>query len=250
MQNRMQTNSFGSAAGGFAAGLILGAGIMALFDPQAGRTRRALTAQKAGRLARVAGKTIQGRSKDVSNRLTGFVAERRRDNDLPSDDVLEARVRSRLGRLVSHPGAIEVDTCDGCVILYGDILDHEADDLINEIESVPGVLQIEDQLDRFTDASHVPSLQGGRTRGRSRSGMIAGGMGGLFGLVAIGTLGYAAIRFLDVDLDDVLGASTFVTASGGDTLVCDTTDLESLERTGPLPDWAEHTEGITIDRRR
>ena len=59
--------------GGFAAGAL----VMYVFDPDRGRRRRALARDKAIHAARVASDTIGARSRDLSNRARGVVAETR-----------------------------------------------------------------------------------------------------------------------------------------------------------------------------
>jgi uncharacterized membrane protein len=106
---------------------------------------------------------------DVGHRARGLAAKTRSQlgRDEPSDEVLIDRIRSEMGRVVSHPRAIEVRAENGCVCLYGDVLTHEADELIRRIERVRGVHELDDQLQRLAAPGDVPSLQGGRLR-RSR----------------------------------------------------------------------------------
>jgi len=102
----------------------------------------------------------------VRNRARGLAAEMRSlvSSEEVSDEKLVARVRSRMGRFVSHPSAIEVRADQGRVTLSGPILAHEVDDLLSNISSVPGVTEIDDQLEVHKQAGDVPGLQGGRPR--------------------------------------------------------------------------------------
>lgn len=86
-----------------------------------------------------------------------------KNHDAP-DDVLAARVRSKLGRVVSHPHAIHVEAHDGCVSLSGPILANEVDALMNCAARVPGVHRVEQNLAVYEQAAEVPGLQGGRPR--------------------------------------------------------------------------------------
>jgi len=69
-------------------------------------------------------------------------------------------VRARLGRLVSHPGAIDVTTNKGTVIVSGPIFDAEVGQLLKGVAAVPGVGAIENRLEPHRDADHVSALQG------------------------------------------------------------------------------------------
>src|SRR5512141_3002943 len=87
-----------------------GAALMYLFDPDRGKRRRALARNEMTHAAKVAGDMTGKIRRDVRNHVLGVLAEAEslfRKNGALSDDVLEARVRSKLGRVVSHPSAIE-----------------------------------------------------------------------------------------------------------------------------------------------
>ena len=74
-----------------------------------------------------------------------------------SDDKLVERVRSKMGRYVSHPRAIEVMAQDGCVCLRGPILTHEAKGLLNAVRSVRGVRELDIQLEPHNTAETIPA---------------------------------------------------------------------------------------------
>jgi uncharacterized membrane protein len=157
----------GAALAG-AAGL--GASVMFLLDPDRGARRRALLRDKTAHALRRTGDVLDKGSRDLRYRLRGVVAETRalfRDGRV-SDDVLVQRVRSRMGRAVTHPHAIEVGARDGRVTLRGPILAGDRAKLVSAVAAVPGVTGIDDQLEVHEQADAVPSLQGGhrRTAGR------------------------------------------------------------------------------------
>jgi BON domain len=149
----------------FLAGACVGAAAMSLADPIGGARRRAVVRDKVTRAAR---KTIDGldaTGRDVSNRAAGvWWSTRRRltSEDVP-DHVLVQRVRSALGRFVSHPRAITVDANSGSVTLKGQILTSEVRPLMRAVARVPGVHEIHDFLEQHERADNVPSLQGGST---------------------------------------------------------------------------------------
>ena len=71
------------------------------------------------------------------------------------------RVRARLGRLVSHPHAIQVGARRGHVTLSGPILEREVEPLLTAVRNVWGVSDVEDRLVAYERAENIPSLQGG-----------------------------------------------------------------------------------------
>jgi BON domain-containing protein len=159
----------------FATGAAVGATAMCLFDPGRGGRRRALLRDKVASATHKTGGALDALGRDAYNRARGVVAETwsavRTDEVTPRK--LEDRVRAELGRVVSHPRAIDVTaTDDGCVCLCGPVLTAEADAAISAARSVRGVCSVEDQLERHETAEGVSSLQGGRQRPGRRSALL------------------------------------------------------------------------------
>ncbi|HLN97535.1 MAG TPA: SRPBCC family protein [Pyrinomonadaceae bacterium] len=153
----------------------VGAGLMYLFDPDRGKRRRGLVQNKVTHLARVASDAGGKTKRDIRNHLIGAFAEVESlfiEDQPPSDAVLEARVRSRLGRIVSHPGAVGVKAVDGLVILTGQILAAEAHPLLDSVIAIRGVKNIENDLEIHEHADDIPALQGGRKRQGARFGPL------------------------------------------------------------------------------
>jgi hypothetical protein len=150
----------------FTRGLVLGAGLMYLMDPTEGARRRARVRDKGVRAWHRSGRVMGKAGRDLRNRARGRVAEvagRLRPGDAP-DWVIEERVRSKLGRLVSHPGALEVESVGGVVTLSGPILRHETHSLLSAVRAVQGVVDVENRLEQHESGEHIPALQGGAPR--------------------------------------------------------------------------------------
>jgi uncharacterized membrane protein len=146
----------------------VGAGALAtyFFDAQQGRRRRAVLRDKIyGRLSH-AGEASRVVGVDLRNRAQGTLAAVRQHvtrQDVP-DEVLAERVRAKLGRVVSHPGAIEVAATGGTVTLSGPILKHEVKRAMQAVWAVPGVHGVLDRLQAHGEPGNVPGLQGGSRR--------------------------------------------------------------------------------------
>ena len=145
-------------------GIGIGAGLMFVFDPERGKRRRAMMRDKvtgtANKLSCTAGKV----NRDLRNRAYGLVAEAKglfKHEDL-TDEVLIDRVRSKIGRVVSHAGAVEVAATDGRVTLSGPVPANEADKLVRGVRLVRGVKDVENQLEVHEQAGDIPALQGPR----------------------------------------------------------------------------------------
>jgi hypothetical protein len=158
-----RTAGYGSIIGS----LGLGAIVMFFMDPQRGRRRRALVRDQVVHLTNRMRDARRVTAADISNRSRGFraMASRwlRRDRPASDRDVTE-RVRSRLGRVVSHPHALEVAVSDGHVTLSGAILLEEVQPLVSMVKTVEGVRSVEDRMSAYAEAKGVSALQGGRAR--------------------------------------------------------------------------------------
>src|SRR5215213_11880177 len=150
----------------FGAGLGLGTGLMFLLDPDRGRRRRALLRDKGAWAARKTGECWEVTTRDLRNRTQGIVSDiQSRFSSEPVDDtVLVDRVRSKLGRAVSHPGAVQVTAQNSTVTLAGPILASEVPELLACASKVPGVNDVVNNLEAHENADNHPALQGGRER--------------------------------------------------------------------------------------
>lgn len=192
-----------------AACMGIGAGLMYLMEPGRGAGRRARMRDKAASLyndsADFAGKV----QRDLKNRATGMAAEAKSkmkpEEEVPAEK-LEARVRSKLGRVSSHPRAIHVHVSNGRVTLEGPVLADELNGIISAMRSLPGVMEVENRLELHDSAANIPALQGSTRRPREVAELmqtnwspstrfLAGALGGglaIYGMRARGPLAKAS----------------------------------------------------------
>jgi uncharacterized membrane protein len=203
------------------SGLGLGAALMYISDPNKGKRRRAEARNKVTHTVNIANDAIGKTSRDIANRVTGIAAEMESlfTCSKASDDVLSARVRSELGRLVSHPHAIEVAVAEGRVTLSGQILAAEVDELIESASAIRGVTGVENRLEVHEEAGNVSSLQGGRENLGKRFAMmktnwspttrlLAGATGGALALYATKRRGLIGAALAPIGLGMVSRALT------------------------------------------
>ncbi len=147
---------------GFIGGLALGAALMFLLDPRGGRRRRALIRDRLVRGDHQLSHTTDELSARFSNKMKGIAAETRKrfSSQDVDDSVLEARVRSSIGRVLSNPGAIAVLADVGSVTISGPVLASEVSDLLDCVKSVPGVHEVHSQLTVRPAPDGIPGLQG------------------------------------------------------------------------------------------
>lgn len=178
---------------GLLVGAGAGAGLMYLLDPDLGNRRRALMRDQLLRARHLTGDAMDATSRDVRNRARGVVAELRA-RLIPadvSDDVLEERVRARLGQTVRYARSIETSVVDGGVTLRGPVLADDVARVVRRIGQVPGVRGVDNRLDVHAEPGNVLGLQGAqRSSGRgqvlelmqgrlSPMARLATGLGGL-----------------------------------------------------------------------
>jgi hypothetical protein len=180
----------------------LGAAAMYLLDPDRGRRRRAIARDKTRSALNQGTQFLSAARSDARSRLQGLRAAARRvredRGDPPPDPVLVARVRARLGRLVSHPHGVRVDARNGAVRLSGPILKSEHTPLVIAARLVRGVRSVDDSnLVLYDSANGVPALQGdGRAASEAAasewtpavrlSAIAGGGALALYGLTCSG----------------------------------------------------------------
>jgi gas vesicle protein len=154
----------------FGTGIGLGTAAMFLLDPDRGKRRRALVRDKFALATRKTGDCIEVTAHDLRNRTRGTIAaiQSRLSSEQPNDSVLVDRVRSRIGRIVSHPAAIEVTAQNGNVTLSGPVLADEVPHLLSCVKWIHGVQDVSNNLEVHEEAGNHPALQGGRERQGSR----------------------------------------------------------------------------------
>ena len=130
----------------------VGAGLMYFLDPARGRRRRAIVRQKATSAAiqmTDAVVSLGGLSRDMRNRAYGMMAETRsrlRCEDV-DDEVLEARVRAKMGHKIHHADKVTVTADHGRVTLAGQVIAAEAEAMRACVAAVRGVKQIADETE-------------------------------------------------------------------------------------------------------
>jgi hypothetical protein len=151
-----------------------------------GRRRRAVAGDKMLHFWRKTRNAADAAARDMRNRAVGTTEEiRSRFRDQPvSDDVMVERVRSKMGRVTSHPSAITVTCAEGCVTLSGPVLSNEAGALLRCVNKVKGVKSVDNRLQLHDSAEGVAALQGGSTlsdrgmAGASNRWIMLGATGG------------------------------------------------------------------------
>ena len=156
---------------------LAGAALMFFLDPVTGRRRRALARDRFSRGLNRAERFGRAAARDIANRATGVRSKAAgRQPRVISDDVLRDRVKTTLGRVVSHPGAVHVMVERGVVRLDGAVLTDELKPLFEAITGVDGVREIDNRLLVSDHGEHIPGLQGAGTpprrtiRSRTRVG--------------------------------------------------------------------------------
>ncbi len=137
-------------------GIALGAIAMYIADPVQGRRRRALIQDKLTHVTHSTSRLMDQTLHDAHNRWSGLQASAMRmispRQAKPIDDhVLEARVRSRLGRAMSHMRDVKVHAHQGAVTLSGNLDSEEQEKVLRLVAAIPGVESVVGPLEKHTE---------------------------------------------------------------------------------------------------
>jgi osmotically-inducible protein OsmY len=132
----------------FALAGAIGAALAYFFDPDNGRRRRKIAADKAGKLVRKTGQQAQGAAAQAQGLKEKASHRSEQEKPQPDDVTLARKVESEIFRDADVPkGQINVNVEDGVVYLRGEL---EQPDLIDDLEAqarkVQGVLGVENLL--------------------------------------------------------------------------------------------------------
>jgi osmotically-inducible protein OsmY len=138
----------------FALAGAIGAAIAYFLDPDNGRRRRKLLADKTGKYVRQGARQAQGVGAQAQGLKAQATHRQEQDKPEPDDVTLARKVETEIFRDADVPkGRINVNAEDGVVYLRGEL---EQPDLIKDLESqarkVQGVLGVENLL-------HVPGQE-------------------------------------------------------------------------------------------
>lgn len=138
----------------------LGAGLMYFLDPDRGRRRRRYVRDKSMHMGATARKALGVATRDLRNRTKGTVAGLRSSftYDAATDQQLEARIRTRLGRTASRPRLISVSVVDGVATVDGAVLKTEAAEVRRAIASTSGVQSVVDRLEPCDDFGRLSTM--------------------------------------------------------------------------------------------
>lgn len=143
-------------------GMLGGAALMYLFDPDRGVHRRAALREQATRVAADVSESVQETTERVRDEVSRVVSEAEGSIEQEADQVrsavgeaksstvelaLDALVRAEVARNVSSPDAVVVAVDDGVVSLSGIILASEAQALLEKIQALPGAVSIQNHLE-------------------------------------------------------------------------------------------------------
>lgn len=122
---------------------------MYFLDPSAGDRRRAVARDKILKTGRQTRSGLERQARKLGNQARGVAARTRSrfESDNPADDVLAQRVRTALGRVISHPRHINIGAQAGIITLSGSVLEEEAKGLSSAVRRVRGVKDVVDQTE-------------------------------------------------------------------------------------------------------
>jgi hypothetical protein len=153
MRSSDSSSRFLNGLSWFAFGAGLGTAVMYFTDPVSGRRRRAYVRDQSIHLQKTTVWYALKQLRNVSNRVQGLIAEMNnslRRAETPSDQKLECRVRSELGRLVEHPSGFHIMARAGVITLDGKVHSNEITRLYAKARAIRGVKRVINHLEALT----------------------------------------------------------------------------------------------------
>jgi uncharacterized membrane protein len=173
-------------------GIAVGAIAMYLADPTHGKRRRAVAQQKLRTLTSKTSGVLNAAVHDASHRWSDLQLQANRiigqGNQIkPIDNhVLEARVRSKLGRAMMNSHFIDVKADQGYVTLKGSVPSEDRQEVARLVQAIPGVRDVRDRLD-VQDSMLGSQSDESRWGGQAGSSLVSPWM---LALIGGGILGY------------------------------------------------------------
>jgi hypothetical protein len=143
----------------FLTGVVVGATLTYLLEPRTRLRRQAFLRDKTASFAHHSFTIGSKVARHTRNRLQGLIAitsDLFRPTGIESDQKIEARVRSILGRTTRHAHSISVSVERGNVSLRGSLAPHEAGEVIRAAERIKGVKKVENLLTPPAEMGHSP----------------------------------------------------------------------------------------------
>lgn len=130
------------------------AGALAMYylDPEMGAHRRALLADLVRSGLPGGERRSHGRGRHVRR-----ACQPPAYSDPQTDAELRDRIQGRLGRLVSHPRAIQIQVDGGVVRLSGRVLAKECDGLLEQVRQMPGVQKLVNAMSAHDNPQEIAS---------------------------------------------------------------------------------------------
>jgi osmotically-inducible protein OsmY len=131
----------------FALAGAIGAALAYFFDPNSGRRRRKIVADKAGKYFRQAGRRARGVGAQAQGLKAQTTRREEQEKSQPDDVTLARKVETEIFRDADVPkGQINVNAEDGVVFLRGEVEPDLIEELAARARSVQGVLGVENLL--------------------------------------------------------------------------------------------------------
>jgi hypothetical protein len=104
--------------------------------------------------------------------LDSAVARRHAGGMFVSESRLGDQVQARIGKLVSHPDAVQVHVEGGLVRVSGHVLASEMDRLLTQLTGLPGVHRVHNALSPVSDPARFEELRQASQREAQPAGAL------------------------------------------------------------------------------
>ena len=134
-------------------GIALGALAMYLSDPAQGKRRRKQAKEKMRDASGIAAAAMSVAMHEASNRVNSLQSQAKyrlaRSHRTINDDIMEARINSKLHRLLAHPETVHAAVQQGYITLTGSVPEKEHAKLIKKLSKMSGAIAVHDNLVQY-----------------------------------------------------------------------------------------------------
>ncbi len=141
-------------------GLVAGASIMFILDPERGRTRRALARDKVGSMVLHTSTTAGKNVRNLRNHAKGMMhnAPSLVGRNGTSNIDLSNQIRAGLANLLPENESVHVTVHNGRVTLSGPILAGDVQKVVEGVAMVPGVSGVDNRMTVYQSPEEMPRM--------------------------------------------------------------------------------------------
>lgn len=128
------------------ASMVIGAGLMYIFDPDIGKRRRAAVRNGMKNSVTKTTEAIKNGTRELKESAREVVSGIKHKFTAGSDEKLAVEIRDAITAVVTNPDSVEITVDNGFITLTGTLPEIELTPLIKSVVSVRGVRAVDNKI--------------------------------------------------------------------------------------------------------